>query len=258
LERYFQCGGCGVASAQAATGTITITAQPGSISTTAGSVSGAITVLATSPMIDAHLPWYEATTDTNASGTAITGATNRSFNLPISLQAGSYYYYCVISSESCASVKTQAVTVTVEAGTATIHIARSPMMRRSQKRDLRKLYVTAAATDGSTLSYQCYGIRPIAILVARWSAAPQRHSDPAHRSHGRHVLLLCVVSASGLTSVTSNPATVTVLAEGTAVITITANPGDRPSRSIPSMPGSRLCFRFGCFDTELPWYFEQR
>jgi len=35
----------------------------------------------------------------------------------------------------------------------------------------------------------------------------------------------CVVSASGLTSVTSNPATVTVLAEGAAVITITANPG---------------------------------
>jgi len=217
-----------VASAQVATGTITITAQPGSISTTAGSVSGAITVLAASSD-DSTLTyqWYEATTNTNVSGTPISGATNRSFNLPISLQAGSYYYYCVISSETCASVKTQAVTVTVEAGTATIHISAQPNDATVTAGAVSgSLHVTAAATDGSTLSYQWYGNTTDSntggTLVS--GAANATLTLPTDLTEGAHYYY-CVVSASGLTSVTSNPATVTVLAEGAAVITITANPG---------------------------------
>ena len=116
-----------VAAAGVTTGTITITAQPGSIGVTAGSVSGALTPIATSSDGSTLLyQWYEATTNSNASGTPIVGATNRSFHLPISLQEGAYYYYCAISSATCATVKTQAVTVTVGAGTATIRVTSQP------------------------------------------------------------------------------------------------------------------------------------
>ncbi|HMM01121.1 MAG TPA: hypothetical protein PKC96_07355 [Bacilli bacterium] len=219
-----------MASAQAATGTITITAQPGSISTTAGSVSGTITVLATvSDESTLTYQWYEATTNTNVSGTTISGATNRSFNLPISLQAGSYYYYCVISSETCASVKTQAVTVTVEAGTATISISAQPNDATVTADAISgSLHLTAAASDGSTLSYQWYGNTTDSntggtLVSGATSASLALPTDLTEGSYYYY----CVVSASGLTAVTSETAAVTVLAEGTAIITITANPGEQ-------------------------------
>ena len=165
-----------VASAQAATGTITITAEPGSISTTAGSVSGTITVLATvSDESTLAYQWYEATTNTNVSGTPIAGATSHSYTLPISLQAGAYYYYCVISSETCDSVKTQAVTVTVEAGTATIAISAQPDDATvTAGAIIGSLHVTAAASDGSTLSYQWYRNTTVSNTGGEvWPAASQ-------------------------------------------------------------------------------------
>ncbi len=217
-----------VASAQAATGTITITAQPGSISTTAGSVSGTITVLATvSDESTLTYQWYEATTNTNVSGTPIAGATAHSYTLPISLQAGAYYYYCVIGSATCASVKTQAVTVTVEAGTATIAISAQPNDATVTAGAISgSLHVTAAASDGSTLSYQWYGNTTDSntggtLVSGATSASLTLPTDLTEGSYYYY----CVVSASGLTAVTSETAAVTVLAEGTAIITITANPG---------------------------------
>ena len=217
-----------VASAQAATGTITITAQPGSISTTAGSVSGTITVLATvSDESTLTYQWYEATTNTNVSGTPIAGATAHSYTLPISLQAGAYYYYCVISSATCASVKTQAVTITVEAGTATISISAQPNDATVTADAISgSLHLTAAASDGSTLSYQWYGNTTDSntggtLVSGATSASLALPTDLTEGSYYYY----CVVSASGLTAVTSETAAVTVLAEGTAIITITANPG---------------------------------
>ena len=217
-----------VASAQAATGTITITAQPGSISTTAGSVSGTITVLATvSDESTLTYQWYEATTNTNVSGTPIAGATSHSYTLPISLQAGAYYYYCVIGSATCASVKTQAVTVTVEAGTATIAISAQPNDATVTAGAISgSLHLTAVASDGSTLSYQWYGNTTDSntggtLVSGATSASLTLPTDLTEGSYYYY----CVVSASGLTAVTSETAAVTVLAEGTAIITITANPG---------------------------------
>jgi hypothetical protein len=44
--------------------------------------------------------WYANTSDSNQGGTAISGATNNTFTIPSGLQAGTYYYYCVVSANS--------------------------------------------------------------------------------------------------------------------------------------------------------------
>ncbi|MDD2396128.1 MAG: hypothetical protein PHG12_10360, partial [Sphaerochaeta sp.] len=219
-----------VAAAGEVTGTITITAQPGSISTTAGSVSGTLTVLATSSD-DSTLSyqWFEATTDSNASGTPISDATNRAYSVPVSLQEGLYYYYCVIGSPTCASVKTNAITVTVEAGTATIRITAQPDGKTVSAGAISgELSVTASATDGSTLTYQWYqnttDSNSGGTLVPGATSASL--AIPTDLAQGNYYYY-CVVSASGLTSVLSDTALVTVLAEGSAQITITASPNEQ-------------------------------
>ena len=87
------------------------------------------------------------------------------------------------------------------------------------------LHVTAAASDGSTLSYQWYGNTTDSntggtLVSGATSASLTLPTDLTEGSYYYY----CVVSASGLTAVTSETAAVTVLAEGTAIITITANP----------------------------------
>ena len=219
-----------VAAAGVTTGTITITAQPGSIGVTAGSVSGALTPIATSSDGSTLLyQWYEATTNSNASGTPIVGATNRSFHLPISLQEGAYYYYCAISSATCATVKTQAVTVTVGAGTATIRVTSQPSGTTVTAGSITgTLSLTASATDASALSYQWYrnssNSTTGGTLVSGATSASL--TIPTDLTEGAYYFY-CVVSASGLTSVASQTALVTVLAVGSAVITITASPNEQ-------------------------------
>ena len=218
------------AAAGVITGTITITAQPGSIGVTAGSVSGALTPIASSSD-DSPLSyqWYEATTNSNASGTPISGATSHSYHLPVSLQEGAYYYYCAISSPTCATVKTQVVVITVAAGTATIRVTSQPGGSTVTAGSISgSLSVTASATDASTLSYQWYrnstNSTTGGTLVSGATSATL--TIPTNLTEGTYYFY-CVVSASGLTSVASNTALVTVLAVGSAVISITASPNEQ-------------------------------
>jgi uncharacterized protein (TIGR02145 family) len=59
--------------------------------------------------------WYTNTTASTEGGTAIDGATAASYTLPADLAAGAYYYFAEASAEGAASVRSNAVTVTVNA-----------------------------------------------------------------------------------------------------------------------------------------------
>ncbi|MBU9723124.1 hypothetical protein KS407_17020 [Bacillus alkalicola] len=94
---------------------ITITTQPEELTeTTEGSISGSLSVVAS---VNTSHPityqWYENTTDSTTGGTVINGETSASFNLPTDLLAGTYYYYCVLSSVGATDVKTDVATVIV-------------------------------------------------------------------------------------------------------------------------------------------------
>jgi phi13 family phage major tail protein len=94
---------------------ITITTQPEVLTeVTSGSITGSLSVVADSNTSDPiTYQWYENTIDSASGGTAITGETSSSFDIPTILVAGSYYYYCVLSLSGASDVTTTVATVTV-------------------------------------------------------------------------------------------------------------------------------------------------
>lgn len=97
------------------TPTITITTQPADLTyVTEGSISGSLSVVAdTNTSYPVTYQWYENTVDSATGGTVINGETSASFDIPTDLLAGSYYYYCVLSSTGASDVTTTVATVTV-------------------------------------------------------------------------------------------------------------------------------------------------
>ena len=94
---------------------ITITTQPAELTTvTEGSISGSLSVVADSnTSYPVTYQWYENTVDSTTGGTVINGETSASFDIPTDLVAGSYYYYCVLSSTGATDETTTVATVTV-------------------------------------------------------------------------------------------------------------------------------------------------
>ncbi|WP_446694999.1 major tail protein [Robertmurraya beringensis] len=97
------------------TPTITVTTQPAALTEVVeGSISGSLSVVAsTNTSYPVTYQWYENTIDSTTGGTAINGETSASFDIPTDLIAGSYYYYCVLTSVGASAVKTNVATVTV-------------------------------------------------------------------------------------------------------------------------------------------------
>ncbi|MGD6776319.1 major tail protein [Sutcliffiella horikoshii] len=97
------------------TPTITVTTQPADLTEVVeGSISGSLSVVAsTNTSYPVTYQWYENTLDSTTGGTVINGETSASFDIPTDLLAGSYYYYCVLSSVGASDVKTNVATVTV-------------------------------------------------------------------------------------------------------------------------------------------------
>ena len=97
------------------TPTITVTTQPADLTEVVeGSISGSLSVVASSnTSYPVTYQWYENTIDSTTGGTVINGETSASFDIPTDLLAGSYYYYCVLSSVGASDVKTNVATVTV-------------------------------------------------------------------------------------------------------------------------------------------------
>jgi len=97
------------------TPTITITTQPADVTNvTEGSISGSLSVVAeTNTSYPMTYQWYENTVDSTTGGTVINGETSASFDIPTTLVAGTYYYYCVLSSTGASDVTTTVAAVTV-------------------------------------------------------------------------------------------------------------------------------------------------
>ncbi len=96
--------------------TITISTQPVATPVTQGSISGSLSVAAsTAKCIDyPFYQWYSTTTNSNTGGTKISGATNANFPIPTTLTAGTYYYFCEMKSGKSV-VRSSVAKVTVAA-----------------------------------------------------------------------------------------------------------------------------------------------
>lgn len=96
---------------------ITIATQPANASVTAGAITGSLAVVASaSDDVALTYQWFKAATNSNASGTAVSGATAATLTIPTNLTAGSHYYYCELTAQN-ATTKTNVATVTVGSGT---------------------------------------------------------------------------------------------------------------------------------------------
>ena len=100
-----------------------ITAQPAGLSLSYGYPSGS-TLSVTASAADGHAlsyQWYSSSSS-SASGTAISGATAASYDVPTGLSVGSTYYYCVVTAtrsdnSETATATSSVATVTVSART---------------------------------------------------------------------------------------------------------------------------------------------
>jgi len=97
------------------TPTITVTTQPVELTEVVeGSITGSLSVVAsTNTSYPVTYQWYENSVDSTSGGSIINGETSASLDIPTDLTAGTYYYYCVLSSVGASSVTTNVATVTV-------------------------------------------------------------------------------------------------------------------------------------------------
>jgi hypothetical protein len=97
---------------------ITITTQPAANTTvTAGSITQSLSVVAASNPVGMTIlyQWYSNSTNANTGGTPISGATSATFNIPTTLTAGTYFYYCIARPSVGADAVSDVATVTVNA-----------------------------------------------------------------------------------------------------------------------------------------------
>lgn len=93
---------------------INITAQPASVSKTEGSITGSVSVTASSsPAGTLTYQWYEANDEGGNGAVKIAGATAASMTIPTDLEAGKYYYFVKITVDGLASTRSNVAVVTV-------------------------------------------------------------------------------------------------------------------------------------------------
>lgn len=91
---------------------VTISSNPSNKSVTAGSISGSLSVTATSTA-ELTYQWYSCDNSEGKSPVKIGGATSSSFTIPTSLTKGKYYYFVRIIADGIAAKDSTVATVTV-------------------------------------------------------------------------------------------------------------------------------------------------
>jgi len=110
--------------------------------------------------------WYSNTSQSNSSGSVISGATSATYNPPTSI-AGTYYYFLEIintipnngdGGSKTASIKSNAITLTVndKVNAQLPNITTQPLGATVIFNGSHSLSVAASVTDGGTLAYQWY------------------------------------------------------------------------------------------------------
>lgn len=92
---------------------LNITAQPSNKSVTEGNISGSISVTATSTG-DISYQWYACANDNGDEAVKVAGATSASLTIPTDLTAGDHYFFCLITVNGIAGIKSDIATVTVK------------------------------------------------------------------------------------------------------------------------------------------------
>ncbi len=96
--------------------------------------------------------WYSHTTDSNSGGTVITGATQSTYTFPTGKDAGTYYYYCVVTSTrtdngETADTASNAAAVTVNPAPVSFLVTENDLTYDGTERS-----VTVTQTEGQTPS----------------------------------------------------------------------------------------------------------
>lgn len=99
---------------------ITIGTQPADVSVTVGAITEKLSVAATATeSATLTYQWYSNETDSNTGGTSLGatgGAQTAELTIPTDLEAGTYYYYCIVSATGAEAVKSDPATVTASSG----------------------------------------------------------------------------------------------------------------------------------------------
>lgn len=93
---------------------ITVSAGPTDASVTAGSITGSLSVTATTASGSTlTYQWYSAEDESGNGATKVAGEKSSSFTIPTTLKKGKYYYFVKITVDGLGSVTTNVCTVTV-------------------------------------------------------------------------------------------------------------------------------------------------
>ena len=107
----------------------------GSLSVTASATQGAAL----------SYQWYSNTTNSNTGGTAIGGATGASFTIPLTLAAGTYYYFCEVNAAGGAlPARTSVASVIVHALTPDTQVIRVTASDRVHYKEKIEYTINAA------------------------------------------------------------------------------------------------------------------
>ena len=232
---------------QPTTSVISITTQPTSVSVTAGSITGSLSVAASvTPSGTLTYQWYSNTSNSNSGGSAVSGATSASFTIPTTLTTGSYYYFCEVKAGSVAS-RSSVATITVAAvPVPVITISTQPSSASVTAGSITgSLTVAASVTSSATLTYQWYSNTSNSNSggSAVSGATSTSFTIPSTLSAGSYYYF-CEVSATGATSVRSSVATVTVTAPALPAIEVTINGEISPTKFTIGTKGSVVFNRF--------------
>lgn len=133
--------------------------QPANVTATVGAITQSLTAIAVTGDESAiTYQWYENDTNSITGGTAIVGATGSVMALPASLAAGTYYYYCVATSQTLGSVTSSVATVTVEAAAPVINYLASYSLIGAANADV-PTSIEDLSGNGNTMTVTGIGAR---------------------------------------------------------------------------------------------------
>ncbi|MCZ8515513.1 S-layer homology domain-containing protein [Paenibacillus filicis] len=195
-----------------------ITAQPTGATVNVGATSPSLSVTATvSDGGTLSYQWYSNTTNSNAGGIVVSGATNASYAAPTTVVGSTTYYYVVVTN----TTNGQTSTATSNAVAVTVNPARPSITAQPKGATVNvgatspSLSITATVNDGGTLSYQWYATNSNIEGTAVSGATNASYAAPTTVVGTTYYYVVVIntnngrtaIARSNVVAVTVNPAT---------------------------------------------------